>query len=71
MSKRVLTIEEIDKILNVSEEMKSYEKPKDQICTRCRSTDTVTFQKQTRSADEGMTNFSSCNACGHRWKPPS
>ena len=26
------------------------------------------YQLQTRSADEPMTTFVSCQECGHRWK---
>jgi DNA-directed RNA polymerase subunit M/transcription elongation factor TFIIS len=37
-------------------------------CGKCKS-DTVTYyQKQTRSADEPMTNFITCAGCGNKWK---
>lgn len=37
-------------------------------CGRCGSEEVMTAQRQTRSADEPMTNFHRCNACGNRWK---
>lgn len=37
-------------------------------CRRCGSSDVVTDNRQTRSADEGMTYFSACQDCGHRWR---
>ena len=37
-------------------------------CSRCGSEEVLTAQRQTRSADEPMTNFHRCNACGNRWK---
>ena len=38
------------------------------ICNRCNSRDVDVYQKQTRSADEGMTVFCHCSTCGMRWK---
>jgi DNA-directed RNA polymerase subunit M/transcription elongation factor TFIIS len=45
------------------------EKPQSGIfaCRRCKSFDVDTEQKQTRSADEPMTIFCTCNACGKRF----
>lgn len=37
-------------------------------CGRCRKRNCTYNQIQTRSADEPMTTFVLCNACGHRWK---
>lgn len=37
-------------------------------CGRCKSKKTTFFQMQTRSADEPMTTYVTCNGCGHRWK---
>jgi transcription elongation factor S-II len=37
-------------------------------CKQCKSWDTTYTQKQTRSADEPMTTFVLCLACGSRWK---
>ena len=37
-------------------------------CNRCSSCDVEVQQKQTRSADEGMTVFCACRNCGLRWK---
>jgi DNA-directed RNA polymerase subunit M/transcription elongation factor TFIIS len=47
----------------------SGDKPKTGIfsCKRCKSFDVDTEQKQTRSADEPMTIFCTCNACGKRF----
>jgi len=36
-------------------------------CPKCKSFDVDTDQKQTRSADEPMTIFCNCNACGKRF----
>jgi DNA-directed RNA polymerase subunit M/transcription elongation factor TFIIS len=38
------------------------------VCKRCKSDDIIKDEKQTKSADEGMTGFYSCNACGFQWK---
>lgn len=45
------------------------EKPQTGIfsCKRCKSFDVDTEQKQTRSADEPMTIFCTCNSCGKRF----
>lgn len=37
-------------------------------CGKCKSKKTNYVSAQTRSADEPMTHFCSCYACGHRWK---
>lgn len=37
-------------------------------CRKCASADLNFVQVQTRSADEPMTCFLTCNACGHRWR---
>ena len=37
-------------------------------CRRCHSYDVEVEQKQTRSADEGMTVFCECRKCSLRWK---
>ena len=37
-------------------------------CRRCSSANLNFVQVQTRSADEPMTCFLTCNACGHRWR---
>ena len=37
-------------------------------CGRCKSKKTTFFQMQTRSADEPMTTYVTCNGCGNRWK---
>ena len=38
------------------------------VCSKCKATTVSVEQKQTRSADEGMTVFCRCMACGHKWK---
>lgn len=35
---------------------------------KCGSKRTISFQKQTRSADEGSTTFAQCVECGAKWK---
>jgi DNA-directed RNA polymerase subunit M/transcription elongation factor TFIIS len=37
-------------------------------CGRCKSTQVIVEQKQTRGADESMTVFVQCENCGLRWK---
>ncbi|CAM9370242.1 unnamed protein product [Chrysoparadoxa australica] len=37
-------------------------------CHRCKSRRTDFFQQQTRSADEPMTVFVTCEACGYKWR---
>jgi DNA-directed RNA polymerase subunit M/transcription elongation factor TFIIS len=37
-------------------------------CGRCKSDQTSYTQAQTRSADEPMTTFVTCEKCGNRWK---
>ncbi len=37
-------------------------------CRKCKSKKTTFIEMQTRSADEPMTVFATCLACGNRWK---
>ena len=37
-------------------------------CRKCKSTKTSYYQMQTRSADEPMTTYVTCKACGTKWK---
>ena len=37
-------------------------------CRKCKGNQCTYYQMQTRSADEPMTTFVSCIACGTRWK---
>jgi transcription elongation factor S-II len=37
-------------------------------CGKCKSKKTTYYEMQTRSADEPMTAFCKCHACGNRWK---
>eukprot|EP01134_Creolimax_fragrantissima_P005366 CFRG5366T1 len=37
-------------------------------CGKCKKNDTSFFQMQTRSADEPMTTFVTCNVCNNKWK---
>ena len=37
-------------------------------CCKCKSKKTYSYQLQTRSSDEPMTNFVTCAECGNKWK---
>lgn len=37
-------------------------------CKRCKSTNVYSYEKQTRSADEGATRFYECTNCGLKWR---
>ena len=37
-------------------------------CGKCKSRQTTYYQMQTRSADEPMTTFVTCNKCTNRWR---
>jgi DNA-directed RNA polymerase subunit M/transcription elongation factor TFIIS len=37
-------------------------------CFKCNSKRTVSYQRQTRSADEGATTFAQCVDCKTRWR---
>ena len=37
-------------------------------CSKCKSKKTYSYQLQTRSSDEPMTNFVTCAQCGNKWK---
>jgi transcription elongation factor S-II len=37
-------------------------------CGKCKKRECTFYQKQTRSADEPMTVFITCKACGHEWR---
>jgi transcription elongation factor S-II len=37
-------------------------------CNKCHKRECTYFQLQTRSQDEPMTTFITCNNCGTRWK---
>ena len=38
------------------------------VCRACNKATVIVQQKQTRSADEGMTVFCSCRTCGKQWR---
>ena len=38
------------------------------VCRKCSGDDVTIQQKQTRSADEGMTVFCTCETCGFKWR---
>jgi DNA-directed RNA polymerase subunit M/transcription elongation factor TFIIS len=36
-------------------------------CLRCKQNDVSTISKQVRRADEGLTDFHTCQSCGYKW----
>ncbi len=38
------------------------------VCARCKQREVSYYQMQTRSADEPLTTFCTCEKCGYRWK---
>lgn len=38
------------------------------LCSKCKKRECVYTSRQTRSADEPMTNFVTCVNCGHKWR---
>ncbi|QPG75465.1 hypothetical protein FOA43_002820 [Brettanomyces nanus] len=38
------------------------------VCARCKKREVSYYQMQTRSADEPLTTFCTCESCGYRWK---
>ena len=55
---------EIERVLNPPEVKKGIFKCRNK---KCGSLRTWSYQLQTRSADEPMTNFITCSECGKRW----
>ncbi len=53
----------IEHIINPPEVQKGIYK-----CKKCKSQKTWSYQLQTRSGDEGFTNYINCSNCGNRWK---
>ncbi len=37
-------------------------------CGKCKQKECSFYQKQTRSSDEPMTTFITCDLCGHEWR---
>lgn len=37
-------------------------------CPKCHKREVSFYQAQTRSADEPMTTFCTCQPCGHQWR---
>ena len=40
-------------------------------CPKCHKREVSFYQAQTRSADEPMTTFCTCQPCGHQWRVSS
>lgn len=38
------------------------------VCGKCKKREVSYYQMQTRSADEPLTTFCTCENCGNRWK---
>jgi len=62
-AKYIRDIEEIDEFVNNPIEIEE-----GVLECVCGSKRTISFQKQTRSADEGSTTFAQCVECGRKWK---
>lgn len=60
----------IDK--KIEQDKNKYENPEKIVsefkCKKCKSNNCTHYQLQTRSADEPMTTFVSCQDCGNRWR---
>ncbi len=58
--------------INIDEEdqfaVKPFEIEEGVLECKCGSRRTISFQRQTRSADEGSTTFAHCVECGTRWR---
>ena len=54
---------ELQEIIKINEYSKGTE-----ICKKCKNQQIYFYQKQTRSSDEPMTTFYTCQSCGNRWK---
>lgn len=37
-------------------------------CHKCNGFKIISYQKQVRSADEGLTTFAQCSTCGNKWR---
>ena len=58
--------------LKIERDKNKYEKKQETssefTCYQCNSNNCTYYQMQTRSADEPMTTFITCENCGNRWK---
>ena len=60
--------ERIDISLFMSKNIEVMIKNCDETCPKCHSKNVNVKTKQTRSADEGATNFYTCIDCGYVWR---
>lgn len=60
--------ERIDMELFKRESIATLTKNCDAICPRCKKQNVNCITMQTRSADEGATDFYTCLDCGKKWK---
>lgn len=54
--------------LDITRELRTKQVESHTQCLRCKQYHVDTISKQTRSADEGATDYHRCNDCGYQWK---
>ena len=54
--------------LDITKEIRSVQVESHIKCPRCKQFHVDTITKQTRSADEGATDYHKCSDCGFQWK---
>ena len=54
--------------LEITKDLRSVKVESHTQCPRCKQFHVDTITKQTRSADEGATDYHRCSDCGYQWK---
>jgi len=58
---------DVSKMFKVEQQIASDSRHALSRCGRCKSTNVENIARQVRSADEGMSVFSTCLDCGNKW----